>query len=160
MRDEFWNGYFSTFALCHTVLFFGVAKQQDRQKIGGNMKKEMWAYIDSFHDYMISNRGRVYSTKREIVLSQNINNKGYCRVSLKHIENGVNLLGKRQYLVHVLVVKAFGDKRKQKYNQEYNIDHVDGNKQNNTIENLELVSHSENMLRYYERYKHEIEEIF
>lgn len=124
------------------------------------MKKEMWAYIDSFHDYMISSRGRVYSTKREIMLSQNINNKGYCRVSLKHFENGVNLLGQRQYLVHVLVVKAFGDKCKQKYNKEYNIDHVDGNKQNNTIENLELVSHSENMLRYYEQNKHLIDEIF
>ena len=46
---------------------------------------------------------------------------------------------------------------------DLNIDHIDRNKQNNSIENLELVTHSENMKRYWnkklEALKSDIEEL-
>ena len=33
----------------------------------------------------------------------------------------------------------------------YDIDHIDGDKSNNSVTNLEIVTHQENMRRYYER---------
>ena len=33
----------------------------------------------------------------------------------------------------------------------YDIDHIDGDKSNNAVTNLEIVTHAENMRRYYER---------
>lgn len=123
------------------------------------LQNEKWKYIDKFQDYMISNLGRVYSTKSDKILSQNINNSGYSRVSLKHLKNGVNLLGKRQHLVHLLVVMAFGDKNGKKYQENLDIDHVNRDKQCNAVENLELVSHSENIKRIFQN-KNAVDDIF
>lgn len=33
----------------------------------------------------------------------------------------------------------------------YEVDHIDGDKSNNNVTNLEIVTHQENMIRYYER---------
>lgn len=48
---------------------------------------------------------------------------------------------------HRLVWETFKDKIK----SGLEIDHIDGNKHNNNITNLRLVTHSENMLAMYER---------
>lgn len=48
---------------------------------------------------------------------------------------------------HRLVWETFKDKIK----SGLEIDHMDGNKHNNNITNLRLVTHSENMLAMYER---------
>lgn len=35
----------------------------------------------------------------------------------------------------------------------YDVDHIDGDKSNNSVTNLEIITHQENMRRYYERRK-------
>lgn len=85
--------------------------------------------------YQISDVGNVKSTKRGANLKQCERN-GYKSVCLSH--NNI----KRNYLVHRLVAMAFIENPKQ-----CNIvNHKDGNRENNTVSNLEWVTASDNAL--------------
>ena len=90
-----------------------------------------WRNIPGFDDrYFVSDDGRVWSDYSDKELALNIGkNDGYMRVNLN----------KDVVLVHRLIAIAFlgGNNSKQ-------VNHVDGNKQNNNIENLEWVTQSEN----------------
>lgn len=87
--------------------------------------------------YMVSNKGRVISldyqnTKTKKVLTPVKHHSGYLFVHL----------GKDKIrLVHVLVAKAFIPNPLQKAC----VNHIDGDKSNNCVENLEWVTHKENM---------------
>lgn len=99
-----------------------------------NLEGEIWKDIKDWEGiYRISNKGRLASNKsgKWNVLS-NVNSKGgYFSVVLKYN-------GKKRYArIHRLVYETFvgvipNGKR-------YHIHHKDGNKQNNILENLELV---------------------
>ena len=98
---------------------------------------EIWKIIENFPDYEVSNQGRVKSLKfgKEIILTPG-KNKGYLIVKL--YKNGK----KYNKTVHRLVLKAF------KPNEDLNkneCNHIDGNKTNNCVENLEWCTHSENI---------------
>jgi hypothetical protein len=97
--------------------------------------------------YEIDNNGIVYGVERLVkkwdglrkiekrIIKQSISRNGYLRVNLS--KNGIC----KKYLVHRIVAIAFllNDKNKPEVN------HVDGNKINNSLENLEWVSKSENI---------------
>ena len=96
------------------------------------MNKEKWRLI--FDDYYISNLGRVYSLKTNKMLTAIDNGKGYLSVPIR-----LNGKQKRCY-VHRLVAKAFipnPDNLPQ-------VNHIDGNKSNNNVNNLEWVTRKEN----------------
>lgn len=113
---------------------------------------EIWKDITGFEGhYQVSNLGRVKSlewiyysgqghyakkVQPEKILSQKISKKtGYCIVLLYG--------EKRHYCsVHRLVAEAFLPKLEGKTI----INHKDGNKQNNKVENLEWVTYSENTI--------------
>lgn len=86
--------------------------------------KEIWKETE-YEGYIVSNKGRVASTKK--ILSYNNNGRGYLNVMLS-----VNKKHFRRY-VHRLVAKAFIENPKN-YPQ---VNHKDGNKSNNCVENLE-----------------------
>ena len=98
------------------------------------MEKE----IDGYEEYTITNDGRVYSyksgAKRELIGSDH---NGYRRVWLS--KNGK---GKAWY-IHRLVAQAFLEKPESE--QKLEVNHKDGNKSNNYVDNLEWVTHTENM---------------
>ena len=114
--------------------------------------KEKWKEIEDYPNYQISNYGRVKSLKyynnvykkyydRELILKEKINKSGYKFVSL-----GCGKRGKKKNIaIHRLVAKAFIPNIKN-YKE---INHKDGNKNNNRVENLEWCSRSENMLHAY-----------
>lgn len=85
----------------------------------------------NFEGYFVSDKGRVKGPYNKI-LSTRKNNKGYVTVSIKN----------RQRLVHRLVALAFL-KQKEGCNQ---VNHIDGNKENNSCLNLEWCTQSHNML--------------
>lgn len=72
-------------------------------------------------------------------MSPSIRGKGYLKVSLMNGE------GKKTFVIHRLVAKHFLPKQKGKKI----VNHINGNKLDNRLENLEWVTHSENMLHAY-----------
>ena len=103
--------------------------------------EEIWKVIDGAPQYLISSFGRVKSLKRkeEKILSERKVN-GYKVV-------GINFGKKRkQVKVHRLVAIAFIPNPEQKDQ----INHIDGNKQNNNVTNLEWCTRQENMKHAFE----------
>lgn len=94
----------------------------------------IWKPLTRFGMYEVSSIGLVRNIKTGRILRQCVNNCGYKTVLL--ISNGC---GKR-LLVHRLVATAF---IKNPGNLPL-VNHKDGNKLNNNVENLEWCTHSEN----------------
>jgi len=84
--------------------------------------------------YSISNIGNIKSNKTNKILKKREGNDGYFNI---------NLLGK-QYLIHKLVIDNFSNDKKLNV-----VDHIDGNKQNNSILNLRHSTFSENTKNAY-----------
>lgn len=100
------------------------------------MSKEIWRDIKGYEGkYQISNQGRVYSIRAHKYLSQTIVGKGYLRVYLWH--DGI----KKGELVHRLVAIHFLDNS----NNLPQVNHIDENKENNCVDNLEWVDAKTNL---------------
>ena len=117
-----------------------------------DLEGEVWKDICGFSGkYKISNYGRVKSFKyyKAHILRTQLNNKGYERVSLSKAGRA------RYYLVHRLVAQHFvaNDNPEEKNT----VDHIDGNKENNTASNLRWLSLSDN-IRCYWNYQNKLKE--
>ena len=103
---------------------------------------EVWKGIKGFPNYQISNLGKVKSKPREKtkggILKECISNTGYVYVNL--YKDG-KLYRKT---IHRLVMDNF-----------YEVNHKDGNKKNNSINNLEYVTKSENIKHRFNILKQE-----
>lgn len=101
------------------------------------MVNEIWKSIpDTDNVYYISSHGRVYSTKRNIFRKPTLNHRGYLQVTL--YKKGKPRLA----LVHRLVAQAFIHQPSKEQNT---VNHIDGDKANNHIDNLEWVTLQENI---------------
>ena len=91
--------------------------------------------IKNYEEYSVDTNGVVYS-KRDKPLKPSINHSGYCIVNFM-------INGKRRgFAVHTLVAKQFMHNDDFARNQ---VNHKDGNKQNNNVDNLEWVTPKENV---------------
>lgn len=98
------------------------------------LPNEEWRDVVGFPGYRVSNMGRVWSDKSNKILTQ-YDNYGYCLV---HIRRDNNTFSRR---VHRLVAGAFlGD------GGDLFVNHIDGNRKNNHVDNLEWVTPRENAL--------------
>ena len=91
--------------------------------------------IREFKDYTIDTEGNVYSKRKHKYLKQTINKYGYCKVTLQKDKY------KKMYSVHRLVAETFISN----YNKLPQVNHIDGNKQNNHVANLEWCTAKHNM---------------
>ena len=87
--------------------------------------------------YQINENGEIYNTKTNNFLKGHIENTGYVSVNLNI--NGI----KKNYSLHRLMADIFLDNP----NNLPIVNHIDGDKTNNKLENLEWVSQSQN--RYH-----------
>lgn len=101
--------------------------------------------ITGFERYEITEDGRVWSTYYHLWLNPDIAHNGYLRVRLYHKE------GSKKFAVHVLVAKHFLENTENKPE----VNHIDGNKTNNNVFNLEWVTGSENQLHAFKSGLHE-----
>ena len=115
--------------------------------------KEEWRPVQDYEEsYEVSNLGRVKSLDRYIMKGKYpIHRKGKI---LKLIEDGHGYMYvclandgiQHQRLVHVLVATAFIPKP----NSKLEVNHIDGNKKNNAVSNLEWVTHKYNIQHSFE----------
>lgn len=97
--------------------------------------KEKWKVIEGFSKYLISNTGRV----KNIVELRDLkfyDSKGYFKIELRDDNNE-----RKKVFVHRLVALNFIPNPSNKPQ----VNHIDGDKNNNNIENLEWCTQSENM---------------
>jgi len=96
---------------------------------------EIWKKLKSPYDkYEISNYGNIKNTKNDYIFSKRINDSGYHRIVL----SSKNKL--KNFLVHRIVAEYFMIN----FNNTLCINHIDGNRMNNNISNLECLSIKEN----------------
>lgn len=95
-----------------------------------------WKKIDGFENYSISDEGNVRNDNTMKIVKQHIGNHGYYMVNLWRNNKG------HWKTVHRLIAIAFIQNSENKMC----INHIDGNKQNNNISNLEWCTYSENQL--------------
>ena len=107
---------------------------------------EVWTqcciHIPYLRDYYwISNYGRLYSGKLNSIINPSVESNGYCRITLMTV-NGTEV----RRSMHRLVMESFcwfeGC-------EGYQVNHIDGNKRNNWIGNLEWVTQSGNIRHAY-----------
>lgn len=94
-----------------------------------NLENEQWKTISGYENYEVSNYGRVKSLKgkEERILKQGTNKYGYQQICL--CKDGKP----KSFKVHRLVASAFIDNP----NNYEQVNHIDENKCNNHVDNLE-----------------------
>lgn len=107
---------------------------------------ETWKEIKDFPNYMISNKGRVWSKtkivssprgkylKKGRILKSHDDKRGYLKIDL------INEKGRKSYKIHRLVAEAF--LKNPELKREVN--HINGIKTDNEVSNLEWVTSKEN----------------
>lgn len=97
--------------------------------------KEIWKDIEGYDGfYQVSNLGRVKSVKSKYLRKLNLTHDGYCKINLS--SNGET----HWFRVHRLVAQAFIPNPENKPE----VNHIDEDKTNNNVDNLEWVTRKEN----------------
>lgn len=100
----------------------------------------MWKDIKNWeHFYEVNENGLVRNKLNNNIIKGDVNSCGYCRVCLYNKDNTPS---KERLFRHRLVAETFIDNP---YNLPQ-VNHVDGNKANNNINNLEWVNQEQNEL--------------
>lgn len=101
---------------------------------------EIWKVCNKSQDYIISNYGNLKNIKTNKNLNSGINTEGYKRANLRI--NGVN----KACNIHRMLMLTF---KPEEYFDGAVVNHKDGNKLNNSLDNLEWCTIQENNIHAY-----------
>lgn len=116
--------------------------------------KEIWKDINGYEGlYQASNSGQIKSLKHTIIRSngwkqsfeERILKSGLCKNGYRYVVLSTKNKGQQSYPVYSLIIKTFIENTDNKKD----INHIDSNKQNNKLINLEYATRSENMKHAY-----------
>lgn len=99
--------------------------------------------IKDYENYYISSCGRVLNTKTGRFLKMNDNGHGYLSVRFRK--------GGKNYYIHRLVAETFIDNP----NNYETVDHINGLKSDNRVENLQWLTQKDNLKRWHREQKTE-----
>ena len=106
------------------------------------MEKRIKDFIKEIKDYYtINSEGEIFSDNSGKMKTRNKGNTEYQIINLT-LQDG----SKKTFRVHRLVLMAFAPIENM---QNLEVNHIDGNKKNNTLKNLEWVTSSENKLHAF-----------
>ena len=97
---------------------------------------ENWKTIENVTNYEVSDLGQIRNTKTNYILKGRLSKSGYLQVSLTDKETKKQ----KNYYIHRLVAIYFLEN----LDNKREVNHKDGNKLNNNVDNLEWVTPSEN----------------
>lgn len=104
---------------------------------------ENWTPILGYENfYLVSDLGNIKSIKSGRILKQELTHLGYLKISLRNNKTP------KKYYVHRLVMSSF---LKQEITKEFNVHHIDGDRANNKLLNLEILTVKENLRRKFGR---------
>lgn len=103
-------------------------------ELDAGLDGEIWREVAGYENYRVSNFGRVYSLYKNKILSPTIAQTGYLQFCLCKDHN------KKTFCVHRLVAITFIDNPLNKLE----VNHRDGHKLNNYVDNLEWATRVEN----------------
>lgn len=107
----------------------------NEEKDGINNDNEEKIYIPDFPNYAVTKSGKIFSNSYRSYLKPKVLEDGYCTVKLS------NKNIKKDFYIHYLVALVLIPNPD---NKPY-VNHKNGNKSDNSLENLEWVTHKENM---------------
>jgi hypothetical protein len=102
-----------------------------------NVSEEIWKPINGFINYEISSKGRVRNKETHYIIAQLLSSSGYMTVRLRRHRGDEE---KPCLNIHRLVAEAFIPGG----SSELQVNHIDGNKLHNNVENLEWCTRKEN----------------
>ena len=114
------------------------------------IKNEDWRDVKDFPNYEISTKGNIRTKeycdgrnhiRQSKLLNKKINNVGYEYVILSN-----ETIKHKTLTIHRLMAKTFLND----YSDNLDVNHINGIKTDNRIENLEMTTHSENIKKRYE----------
>lgn len=101
---------------------------------------EIWKDIKNWEGYYkISNKGRVFSVRNNLIRRNSVASTGYHQVCLSSPHKKITLT------IHRLVAEHFIPQE----NERNYVNHIDGDKANNSVNNLEWCTQKENILHSY-----------
>lgn len=101
-----------------------------------NLVKEKWYFHPKINNYVISIDGEVKNLLTNKILKWHETSQGYYQVNIYYLTK------RKTYLIHRLVTETF---LFIKNPELYEVNHMDGNKRNNNINNLEWTTRQENL---------------
>lgn len=102
---------------------------------------EEWVILKDFPLYEVNRKGEIRNKKTKRIKKPQMDSWGYNQVGLSN--------GSKKTIhktVHRLVAKTFLDSAR----DDLQVNHIDGNKTNNSIDNLEFVTGSQNVKHAYD----------
>ncbi|MFA7142910.1 MAG: HNH endonuclease signature motif containing protein [Candidatus Dojkabacteria bacterium] len=101
-------------------------------------ENERYKLVKGFSAYFVTDHGRIFSMFSGRFLKQTTNSEGYKIITLR--EN----CRQKTFKVHRIVLSAFDE-----YHENLYVNHIDGDRTNNNLDNLEWVTQQQNMQKAY-----------
>lgn len=101
---------------------------------------DLWKDIPNFEGlYQANTNGEIRSFYTNIILKQEISKNGYCKVMLCKNKQ------RKLLSVHRIIARTF----LKNYDEKLQVNHINGIKTDNRVENLEMVTAKENMIHSF-----------